>query len=110
MTGQFYCWGTMDVINPLDTELIYNNSPTNAQFYVFTWLFYIENNDKPYILWTLRDHYQGACTSIKSASDIKKEFMMFLNALYRGKWCTNSQMMNPRESKHVGVLIVFNIK
>ena len=59
------------MINPVDMELIYNNSPTNAQFYMFIQLFYIENN-KPYILWTLRDHHQGDCTSIKSASDIKK--------------------------------------
>ena len=72
MTGQFYWWGTRDMIIPVDTEFIYNNSPTNAQFCVFTQLFYIENNDNPYILWTLRDHHQGICMPIKSASDIKK--------------------------------------
>jgi len=38
------------MIIPVDTEFIYNNSPTNAQFCVFTQLFYIENNDNPYIL------------------------------------------------------------
>jgi hypothetical protein len=72
MTGQFCWWGTRDIINPIYMELIYNNSPTNAQFYIFTQLFYIENNDKPYILWTLRDQHQGVCMSIKSESDIKK--------------------------------------
>jgi len=50
MTGQFYWWGERDMINPVDMELIYNNSPTNAQFCLFTQLFYIENNDKPYYI------------------------------------------------------------
>ena len=38
------------MLNPFVMELIYNNSPTNAQFYIFTQLFYIENNEKPYML------------------------------------------------------------
>jgi hypothetical protein len=45
-------------------KLIYNNSQTNAQFSIFTQLFYIKSSDNSYMFWSLKDHHQGVCTSM----------------------------------------------